>query len=196
MQELMLTVPTYYGAAQANPKWYPDMEEFDEPSVPVLIREAEGVRIVLGTTNWQDFKRPDVQIERRPNGWAIFLRPDGGDANAIVYFLDDGRSFLLPDGMASNGIEVLSRDDEVRMIDEPPLTQAAQNRFGRCPELSAAWIQAQVALRGDSNDGEHDALLALVQALESVELAPHESTPSADAASHIVVPQTDSGVCL
>jgi hypothetical protein len=39
--------------------------------------------------------KPDVQIERRPNGWAIFLSPLGGsDPCALVYFHDDGRSWL------------------------------------------------------------------------------------------------------
>ena len=38
-----------------------------------------------------------VQVERRPNGWAIFLHPiGGGDPSGYVYFLDDGRSFVLP----------------------------------------------------------------------------------------------------
>jgi len=33
----------------------------------------------------------------RPHGWAIFLHPAGsGDSSAVVYFLDDGRSYVMP----------------------------------------------------------------------------------------------------
>jgi hypothetical protein len=40
--------------------------------------------------------KPDIQIERHPNGWKIFLHPLGGsDASGFVYFVDDGRSYLL-----------------------------------------------------------------------------------------------------
>jgi hypothetical protein len=188
MEELMMMVPTYYGAAQVNPESFPDKEEFDEPRVPVLVRDADGVRVVLGSHDYNDAEKPDIQIERRPNGWAIFLHPvGGGDPSGLVYFLDDGRSFLVPDGLVSEQIEVLESVEQVPMIDDPPPTQAAQNRFASCPKLSAALVQAQKALRGDSNDAEHDALLALIEALESVEVGLHESAPSADSTPHVVV---------
>jgi hypothetical protein len=96
MAELKLYVPTYYGdtegAAAAGRK------EFDEPHVPVLVRRSDGVRIVLGSHDYFDNDAPDVQIERRANGWAVFLHPlGGGDPSGCVYFIDDGRSFLVTD---------------------------------------------------------------------------------------------------
>lgn len=189
MEKLVLTVPTYYGAAQVNPKSFPDKEEFDEPRVPVLVRDADGVRVVLGTNNSQDVERPDVQIERRPNGWAIVLHPiGGGDACGFVYFLDDGRSFLVPEH-GPEQIRVLNDIDQVPGVDAPPIDQ---NRFPGCPQLSAAWVQAQTALRGDSNDDEHDALLALVEVLKNIELNLHEGASIADGTPHIVVPQTEN----
>ena len=96
MQELKLLVPTY------NCQLFPEQvekgekPEFGAPDVPVLIREAAGVRVVLGTHDYDDYTKPDIQIERQPNGWVIFLHPfPGGDACGYVYFLDDGRSFLV-----------------------------------------------------------------------------------------------------
>jgi hypothetical protein len=174
-ETLVLMVPTYYGAAQVNTESFPDKEEYDEPRVPVVVQDAEGVRVILGTSDFNDMNKPDIQIERRPNGWAIFLQPvGGGDSSGLVYFLDDGRSFLVPE-TGSERIEVLDRCQEVPMIDDPP--------------IAAAWAQAQKALRGDSNDDEHDALLALIEALDNVEVGLHESAPSADATPHVVVQQ-------
>ena len=187
MEKNVLMVPTYYGAAQVAPNFFPDNEEYDEPRVPVLIHDAEGVRLVLGARELQDLNKPDIQIERRPNGWAVFLRPvSSGDTGVYVFFLDDGRTFLVPDGHSSEQIEVLEDCEDVPMIDDPPLPP---NRFLHCPELSAAWVQAQKALQGESNDDEHDALRALVNALENVDLFVGDSAPYIDATSHIVVPQ-------
>src|SRR5262245_24362830 len=139
MEQLVLMVPTYYGATYGDPELFTDKEEFDEPHVPVLVRQAAGVRVVLGTNDFEDLEKPDIQIERRPNGWAIFLHPvGGGDPTGLVYFLDDGRSFLVPEGLVSEQIKVLGRDDRVPMIDDPPLARVRPNRFPSCPNLSAA----------------------------------------------------------
>jgi hypothetical protein len=125
MQELKLIVPTYVANTPEN-RNETHAPDFDSPYVLVLIREADGVRIVLGTHEFEDCEKPDVQIERRPNGWAIFLHPvGGGDASGYVYFLDDGRSFLVPErGYASNkgGIEVLAVHADVPELDDPQLT--------------------------------------------------------------------------
>jgi hypothetical protein len=92
MEALKLMVPTYNG------KWLNGTEielaDFGEPSVPVLVHQADGVRVVLGTHD-HNYEKPDIQIERRHNGWMIFLHPLGGsDASGHVVFLDDGRSFI------------------------------------------------------------------------------------------------------
>src|SRR5207253_9811775 len=57
-RELKLSVPTYYGTV--NCKRNVAGEDFDEPNVPVLIHEAEGVRIVLGTHDYNDVEKSDI----------------------------------------------------------------------------------------------------------------------------------------
>jgi len=52
-------------------------------------------------------RRRTCQVERRPHGWAIFLHPDAGDPVACVYYLDDGRTLLLPETHISNEIEIV-----------------------------------------------------------------------------------------
>src|SRR5258707_12254861 len=107
MDELKLLVPTYYGDTDGKPD-FAAKSEFEEPSVPVLIHAADGVRVVLGTHDFEGSEKPDVQIERRPQGWAIFLHPvGGGDTTGLVYFLDDGRSFVSPDGLSNECIQML-----------------------------------------------------------------------------------------
>lgn len=105
--ELRLTVPTHNG------KWLeqdPALQEFDEPHVPLLVTPEDGVRIVLGTHDWDDFDAPDIKVERRHNGWMIFLRPTGGgDACGFVVFLDDGRSFVAP--------EQVAEEYQIKMVD-------------------------------------------------------------------------------
>lgn len=192
MDELLLMVPTFYGATYGDRDRFTDKEEFDSPYVPMLVRPAEVVRVVLGSRDFEDTDKPDIRIERRPNGWAIFLHPVcGGDPCGRVYFLDDGRSFLVPDGPASGRIKVLGRGEEVPRIDDPPTVTATRSRILDSPELSAAWIQAQMALRGDSNDAEHDALLALVEALENVERGRREFNPKAAPAQRLLSRRTN-----
>ncbi|HEY3964752.1 MAG TPA: hypothetical protein VGM05_09405 [Planctomycetaceae bacterium] len=91
--------------------------DFGAPFVPVLVHEADGVRVVLGTHQRQSADFSDIQIERRGNGWAIFLHPVGGcDPSAVVYYLDDGRSFVSPVPFLgpTPAIEFLGRNDEPR----------------------------------------------------------------------------------
>jgi hypothetical protein len=125
--ETLLRVPTYYGNAKTLDGEWVERDEFDEPNVPVLVHEADGVRLVLGSHDSNDLRFPDVQIERRPNGWALFLRPIGdSDPSGYVYFLDDGRSYVMPEShyAATPPIELLPPDDQLPEIDlvqaEPP----------------------------------------------------------------------------
>lgn len=113
-----LFVPTYV-AAQFEHHENPSTPgpDFAPPHVPVLIHEADGIRLLLGTHDWEDNSKPDVQIERRPHGWAFFLHPNAGDPIAMIYLLDDGRSYLLPESFADPSIEIV--DDIPADLDVP-----------------------------------------------------------------------------
>jgi hypothetical protein len=110
----------HFGKADARDPVMRLHRDFSEPNVPVLVCEADGVRVVLGTHRYNDYSKPDIQIERRPNGWAIFLHPLGGsDPSGYVYFLDDGCSFLVKEhGLGpTDVIEVLEADEGVPELD-------------------------------------------------------------------------------
>jgi hypothetical protein len=168
MRQLKLTVPTYYGAANSKQNVIGG-NDFEAPNVSILIHEAEGVRIVVGTHDFSDLEKPDIQIERRPKGWAIFLHPvGGGDASGYVYFLDDGRSFLLQEDYATSGaIEVLCGEEppEIDDLDLPePHTYGRQAMKGlnqrscaRCRQISAYvddWYGDLCPECADQTDGE------------------------------------------
>ena len=118
--ELPLRVPTYYGSVSEHQTSVMPKAEFDVPNVPVLVRQADGVRIVLGSHDFDDMTVPDIQIERRPRGWAVFVHPVGGsDASGYLYLLDDGRSFLVPENFVgpTPPIRMLSPYEYVAEID-------------------------------------------------------------------------------
>lgn len=121
MKELKLLVPTYNASLFAKQVAAGILPEFGPPNVPVIIRQSDGVRIVLGSHDFNELNVPDVQIERRPRGWAIFLHPLGGsDACAYIYFLDDGRSFLLPETgpTPTPEIQIVARPEIVPEMEE------------------------------------------------------------------------------
>lgn len=120
LQEMKFVVPTYNARFYANEVERGEKQEFGEPYVHLLVREAAGVRIVLGTHNFHDNDKPDIQIERQPNGWAIFLHPcGGGDPCGYVYFLDDERSFLVKESchVTTPPIRVLSPGERATELD-------------------------------------------------------------------------------
>jgi hypothetical protein len=118
MEELKLMVPTYNGKWLEGPNC--SLDDFGPPEVPVLVRPADGVRIVLGTHDYDDYCKPEVQIERRHNGWAIFLQPLGGsDASGFVYFLDDGRSYVVKEhGYGTEQIQLVEYEEAVAEVDD------------------------------------------------------------------------------
>lgn len=97
MHSLRMLIPTYNGAIYPDGVEKTDVEDFGNPYVPVSVHAGSDLRVVLGShANSAD--APDIFIERRPHGWAIFLHPVGGsDPSGYVYFLDDGRSYLVPE---------------------------------------------------------------------------------------------------
>lgn len=95
LKNLKLFVPTYNYTVFPEEVARGELDEFSEPTTPVLVHESEGVFVGLGTHAFHDSNKPDIQIERQPNGWMIFLHPVGGsDASGYLYFLDSGESYL------------------------------------------------------------------------------------------------------
>jgi hypothetical protein len=76
-----------------------DEWEYGPPNVPVLVSATETIRVLLGTLDTEEAAKPDLFIERRRNGWMIAIHPTNGDPCGIVYIFDDGRSFLVPEGI-------------------------------------------------------------------------------------------------
>jgi hypothetical protein len=154
MAQLKVHVPTYYGGAFEKEVAEGEKPEFGDPYVPVLAREADGVRIVLGSHDYFDMSKPDIQIERRPNGWAIFLHPEaGGDASGFLYFLDDGRSFVSPENATTPAVEMLEQPKAAALVDgiEPPEdaeTTEADSKKELC-ELCENYLE----IDGDNWDG-------------------------------------------
>ena len=121
LPHLQLMVPTYVGRRYAEGVEVGDDQDFADPHVPVLVCSAAGVRVVLGSHDYNCLDAPDIQIERRPKGWAIFLHPlGGGDPSGYIYFLDDGRSFLVRENGLGSTDTIKDLDDleDLRELDD------------------------------------------------------------------------------
>ena len=120
MDDFKTIVPTYYGDAFSEQVALGNVKELSEPFVPFVVRVDSGIRIVLGTHEYEDLSKPDILIERRPKGWVITLHPlPGSDPSGYVYFLDDGRSLLVPEfdiGRTST-IEIRTANARVPEVD-------------------------------------------------------------------------------
>lgn len=108
LTELKLHVPTYYPD---------DAGEYGQPDVPVLVQEQDGLRIVLGSHATADYKKPDISIERRRHGWAIFLHRTAGDPCGVVYISDDGTAYLHKEWQVD--FKILESDDPIPPVDGP-----------------------------------------------------------------------------
>lgn len=111
---VVVTVPTYYDLTLEE--YSKRSTEFAEPRVPVAVRAGDGLRIVLGDTSISASGKPDVLIERRVSGWAVYLSLDGGDPTGILYALDDGRSFFQPE--SNSGLKILPENGTCEGIDD------------------------------------------------------------------------------
>jgi hypothetical protein len=120
-EKLKISVPTYNGKWLGMPNC--KLPDFEDSRVPVLVCPDDGVRMVLGTHDENDRSKPDIQIERRRNGWMIFLHPLGGcDPSGYVFFLDDGRSFVVEQnsGGSTDAIKLLDYETAETEIDAFP----------------------------------------------------------------------------
>lgn len=120
MHAFRVSVPTYQARTSTEQAQQREVLEFGAPYVPVLIRRENGLRVVLGSHEYEDMGRPDVYIERQPKGWLIALHPSGGgDPSGYVYFLDDGRSFLVKENVVGSTlpIEVLDCHERIPETD-------------------------------------------------------------------------------
>lgn len=119
-EQHIFVVPTYLGATPAK-QADDSLEEFGPPEVKVMTYRECGMRVILGIPNREFDHCPDIKVERRPNGWAIFLHPmPMGDPSGYVYFLDDGRSILIPDLWESASIQIRSPDEGIPEVDTIP----------------------------------------------------------------------------
>jgi hypothetical protein len=116
METFAFELPTFYGDQSAARD---DGEEFASPGVPVLAVIGSGLRIILGTQDSDDCERPDVLIERRTNGWAMFIHPDSDGPSAVIYLHDDGRTFCCPERYTDKPLQIVDDcPDEVDGLDE------------------------------------------------------------------------------
>jgi hypothetical protein len=135
MAELKLQVPTYNGNRFPEDVEAGRIKEYGEPLVPVAIYEEAGLRVVMGTHEYDnDPRKPDIVIERQPAAWAIFLHPDAGDESAYLYIHDNGHTYLVPEHYYPS-VPPFSVVDRLRDIpglcapaDDLPPNQRAGNR--------------------------------------------------------------------
>lgn len=95
-RQFKLSVPTC--GAQFVPEQVEDAEVdgFDDAKVPILVREDEGLHIVLGTHDFEMVEKPDILIERHPHGWLIVVHPNADcDPVGRIYLLDNGRTYFV-----------------------------------------------------------------------------------------------------
>ena len=118
----VVRVPTYYGHAYADAVLDGLIPESGKPFVPIALQEMEGLRLVLGSSE-PIADAPDIHLERRPNGWALFLHPEsGGDPSGYVYLIDDGRSFIVPERGTTPAIEICEWEQVVGLVDRKTRT--------------------------------------------------------------------------
>jgi len=117
--KFIVDVPAYYGTED---------QEFGEPTQHVVVSSDNGVRIQLGGEGCpeRDEFPPELVVERRPNGWCLFIISEGGgDASGFVFMLDDGRCFAVPEWYGPGSMNLVPLEDEQRVSEIQRLVAAA-----------------------------------------------------------------------
>lgn len=119
VNEMKFTIPVYNGAYYSQEVIAGTKPEWSLPSHPVLVRETDGLRIVLGSHDGEAAGTASVCLERHPHAWVIFLHPNSdADAVGYVYFFDDGKAaFYEERHYNGQSIEMLAPGSSHPLID-------------------------------------------------------------------------------
>jgi hypothetical protein len=111
----VVLVPTYNGTTYPADVESGAKPEYTAPENPITIAYDNGLRLVLGAVEAGDMTKPDIQVERQPGRWVIFIHPEGGgDPVGYLYIMDDGRSFFQKEReFGTPALVVLGPDDKV-----------------------------------------------------------------------------------
>lgn len=115
---LQFRIPTYVGAKAAPAAT--GHRDFADPIAAIYVSADHNLFIELSPTVGDERIPPNIQIERRPQGWAIHLHPlANSDPSGTVFFLDDGRSFLViePGEGPTRPLLVLQGDEDAPALD-------------------------------------------------------------------------------
>lgn len=141
-QEYRFVLPTYYPDSQVGE------QEFRDPYKPVVVYDADGLKIVLGSHDRHDVSVPDIQVERRYGGWVVFLHPEpGGDAAGFVYILDDGQCIIQPE--LRSELRMVEHDDPIKGLDRPKPEEPKPSHWDDDAEYPVKDWQYEVA-NGDT----------------------------------------------
>ena len=112
----VLLVPTYNGTTYPADVASGAKPEYTAPENPMTLAYDNGLRVVLGAVEASDMTKPDIQIERQPGRWVIFIHPEpGGDPVGYLHIYDNGRSVLQLERTfgGADGLVVLKPDDKL-----------------------------------------------------------------------------------
>ncbi len=134
-KQLSLRLPTYNGTLFHEEVFNEEMAEYGAPRVPVSISYDLGLRVILGASDEKEIDRkPDLLIEKHPNGWAIFIHPAGSDPSCAIYLLPGARTVIVPE--LDSSLEVTAPLADVPEIDGISSDKAYEESEERLQALS------------------------------------------------------------
>src|SRR3954469_25040446 len=86
--------------------------DLDAKDKPVFIRCGRTLRVALGTRSDHEWGPPKLDIERRPGGWVVAIRPEGDHTGGSVVILDHGEAFFYPNRSVMEPIKAVSEFPE------------------------------------------------------------------------------------